>query len=295
MRSDARSYRPPLNTRALSALVTFYMLIQDLMQARSNLKLVELFDRVVERVGIQEYLLTQPDGQERWENILELRIVAAQFGDLEPSEGLSVFLEAVSLVADVDALRENEGGITLITLHQSKGLEFPIVFIVGMEEGILPHFRSFDDPAQMEEERRLCYVGVTRAKRRLYLLRAFRRSLMGGTTVNEPSRFLEAVPKNHIAPPKSKERPISQSPTMIKGTERLTVERAYSYAQAPVQPAPTAPQVTYKTGDRVRHAHFGEGVIVSSVAVKNDYEVTVVFQGLGIKKLLISFARLEKI
>ena len=224
--------RPPLNTRALSALVTFYMLIQDLMQARSNLKLVELFDRVVERVGIQEYLLTQPDGQERWENILELRIVAAQFGDLEPSEGLSVFLEAVSLVADVDALRENEGEITLITLHQSKGLEFPIVFIVGMEEGILPHFRSFDDPAQMEEERRLCYVGVTRAKRRLYLLRAFRRSLMGGTTVNEPSRFLEAVPKNHIAPPKSKERPISQSPTMIKGTERLTVERAYSYAQA---------------------------------------------------------------
>ena len=118
---------------------------------------------------------------------------------MKPAEGLAAFLEGVTLVSDVDGLDETVDAVTLITLHQAKGLEFPVVFIVGMEDGILPHFKSFDDPEQMEEERRLCYVGITRAKQRVYLVRAFRRSLMGSSMVSRPSRFLEDIPRHLIA------------------------------------------------------------------------------------------------
>ena len=130
---------------------------------------------------------------------MELRTVAEQYRELPPEEALSAFLEGVALVSDVDDLQEQADKVTLITLHQAKGLEFGVVLIAGVEEGLLPHFRSLDDPFQMEEERRLCYVGITRAKRRIYLVHAFRRNLMGRSTVNKPSRFLEDIPGNLIA------------------------------------------------------------------------------------------------
>ena len=114
---------------------------------------------------------------------------------MEPEERLSAFLEGAALVSDVDSLEEGTDAITLITLHQAKGLEFPVVFIVGLEEGLLPHSRSIDDPDQMEEERRLFYVGMTRAKDRLYLTRAFRRGFWGNTSAPRPSRFLGDVPQ----------------------------------------------------------------------------------------------------
>ena len=125
--------------------------------------------------------------------------MAQEYKDLPPEQGLSAFLEGVALVSDVDDLPEKNDTVTLITLHQAKGLEFPVVFIVGMEDGILPHYRSIDDPAQLEEERRLCYVGITRAQKRVYLVRAFRRHLMGASAVNKPSRFLKDIPKELIS------------------------------------------------------------------------------------------------
>ena len=118
---------------------------------------------------------------------------------MPPAEGLTMFLEGVALVSDVDDLKDVSDKVTLITLHQAKGLEYNVVFIVGVEEGLLPHFRSMDDPFQMEEERRLCYVGITRARRKIYLVHAFRRSLMGKSMVNKPSRFLQDIPKNLVA------------------------------------------------------------------------------------------------
>ena len=190
---------PPFTPHVTRVLADFFKMMEEFSGRSHQINLVELFDAVVERSGYKAYILNMPDGEERWENVLELRGVAQEYRDLPPPEGLSVFLEGVTLVSDVDSLEEGASAVTLITLLQAKGLEFPVVFIVGMEDGLLPHFRSLDDPTQMEEERRLCYVGVTRAKKKLYLARAFRRTLMGRSMVTEPSRFLNEIPKDKIA------------------------------------------------------------------------------------------------
>ena len=243
--------------------------------------MVELFDRVVETSGYKQHLAGLVDGEERWENILELRGVAQDYKDMGPGEGLAAFLEGVALVSDVDSLEEKSDSVTLITLHQAKGLEFPVVFIVGMEEGILPHFKSIDDPAQLEEERRLCYVGITRAKRRIYLVHAFRRHLMGSSNVNRPSRFLEDIPA----------RLVKSSSAWEAGDNRetgpdFTVKRGESVV---------ADLPEFKPGEHVRHEQFGEGVVVSYRRVRNDAEVTVAFDGTGVKRFLLSFARIEKV
>jgi len=271
----------PFNPRTSRVLTGFLELMEEFRARSQELNLVALFDLVVERSGYKQYILGGLNGEERWENILELRTVAQQYRDLKPLDGLATFLEGVTLVSDVDGLDETVDTVTLITLHQAKGLEFPVVFIVGMEEGVLPHIRSFDDPAQMEEERRLCYVGITRAKQRLYLVRAFRRSLMGGSTVNSPSRFLGDIPRHLI-----------QGGGLWAGEESQIATAMYSWNKAP---APVFNDLELKAGDHVRHVQFGDGVVISCRPVKDDSEVVVAFDGAGIKKLLLSFARLEKV
>ncbi len=271
----------PFSPHISKALAGFINLIEEFIDRSQELDLVDLLDLVVERSGYREYILGGMDGEERWGNVLELRTVAQGYRDLHPTEGLAAFLEGVTLVSDVDGLDESVEGVTLITLHQAKGLEFPVVFIVGMEDGILPHFKSFDDPSQMEEERRLCYVGITRAKRRVYLVRAFRRSLMGGSTVNKPSRFLEDIPQHLIS-----------GGGWWQGEESQVTTAMYSWDKAP---APSFVATELKAGDHVHHAQFGEGVVVSTKPVRDDEEVAVVFRGAGIKKLLLSLARLEKL
>jgi len=273
--------KPLFSPRIARALVDFLSLMEGLIARSQELNLVDLFDSVVERSGYREYILSQPDGEERWDNILELRTVAQQYCDLESPDSLTTFLERVTLVSDVDGLDESVDVATLITLHQSKGLEFPVVFIVGMEDGILPHFKSFGDPAQMEEERRLCYVGVTRAKQRVYLVRAFRRSLMGSSTINRPSRFLDDIPRHLIS-----------GGGLWQGEDSQIATAMYSWNK------PSAPSLTTQqlnAGDHVCHAQFGNGVVVSCQPVKDDSEVVVAFKGQGVKKLLLSFAKLEKI
>ncbi len=273
--------KPPFSPHITRALVGFVDLMEELVTRSREVNVVELFDLVVVRSGYQAYISGQPDGEERWDNILELRTVAQQYRDLPPADGLTAFLEGVALVSDVDGLDETVDAVTLITLHQAKGLEFPVVFIVGMEDGILPHIRSFDDPAQMEEERRLCYVGITRAEQRVYLLHAFRRSLMGRSTVNSPSRFLDDIPRRLIS-----------GGGLWGGGESQVATAVYSWNRA------SAPRVTsqeLKAGSHVRHAIFGEGVVVSCQAIDGDSEVVVAFRGAGVKKLLLSFAKLEKL
>ena len=272
--------QPPFSSRITRALTNFLNLIEEFVARSRELNLTDLLDLVVERSGYKEYISSQPDGEERWENILELRTVAQQYNDLKPPDGLAAFLEGVTLVSDVDGLDETVDAVTLITLHQAKGLEFPVVFIVGMEDGILPHFKSFDDPAQMEEERRLCYVGITRAKQRVYLVRAFRRSFRGSSTVNKPSRFLEDIPQHLVS-----------GAGLWQGEDSQITASVYSWNKAS---APRVITPELKAGDHVHHAQFGDGVVVSCKPVKDDTEVRVVFDREGLKKLSLNFANLEK-
>jgi DNA helicase-2/ATP-dependent DNA helicase PcrA len=269
----------PFSARTVKALAGFAAMLENLIARSRELDLVALFDLVVENSGYKQYLVGLVDGEDRWENILELRGVAQDYQDLKPGEGLAAFLEGVALVSDVDDLPEKLDTVTLITLHQAKGLEFPVVFIVGMEDGIIPHYKSIDDPAQLEEERRLCYVGITRAKQKVYLVRAFRRHLMGASAVNKPSRFLQDIPPHLVA--RESDR------------ESETAWPAAGVAEAEPELLQDLPE--FKAGDHVRHDQFGEGVVVNYHRVKNDAEVVVAFDGAGVKRFLLSFAKIEKV
>lgn len=269
----------PITKRAALGIARFVGILKELEEARLTLTTTALVDRLLEAIDYRDYILSQPQGEERWENIQELRAVAAEFDDMEPSKGLAALLERLALVANVDYFDENDDALTLITLHQAKGLEFPIVFITGMEDGLLPHIRSMDSEEEMEEERRLCYVGITRAKDRLYLVRAFRRRLAGGNGPTIPSRFLREIPSHLI------------------GTTAVPQEHSPWGRWAPArQEREERPDTAFRAGDRVRHGTFGEGIVVSCQKRGDDQEVTVVFKGsTGVKRLLLSFAPLEKL
>ena len=176
-------------------LVALGHMLQRIIGAKGDQTLSETLRQVIEQTGYIEYLRDgTEEGEDRANNVRELYSVTDGYGNMPPATALSAFLEEVALVSDTDDLDAQADAVTLLTLHTAKGLEFDVVFIVGMEEGICPHSRSMDSPDAMEEERRLCYVGLTRAKRHLYLLRAFRRTLYGASNVHDPSRFLLDIP-----------------------------------------------------------------------------------------------------
>lgn len=193
-------YAKYFDTRARRALVAFYDVLVELNRAKDEMTLTDFFDLLVLKIGYEDHVKDGTlEGDDRWNNVQELRRATDEHSALEPNLALAEFLETAALVSDVDAHDENEGVVVLMTLHMAKGLEFPIVFIVGMEEGIFPHSRSFDEPHEMEEERRLAYVGITRAKEKLYLLYAFRRSSYGNVSEPaEPSRFLADIPRDLV-------------------------------------------------------------------------------------------------
>ena len=231
----------PFTARARTALIGFGNLIKGIADERDELDLLDIIDAVLERSGYQRWLSEQPErSEERLENIQEFRASARDYLHFGREEALTAFLESVSLVADVDSMEDRTDAITLITLHQAKGLEFPVVFMVGMEEGLLPHSRSVDDPTQLEEERRLCYVGVTRAKERLYLLRAFRRGFRGGSEPGTPSRFLLDIPPKLLAAPAQPKRPSTSS-------QRSAVRRSSSEAEGRPDTTQTRPDGIRRT------------------------------------------------
>jgi DNA helicase-2/ATP-dependent DNA helicase PcrA len=224
----------------------------------------------------------------RVENLKELLSVAAEFEESGPIGGtgdevwdeldgmrrLELFLESVSLVSDLDSLEDETGAITLMTLHNAKGLEFPVIFLAGMEEGIFPHMRSLGDPTQLEEERRLAYVGITRAQERLYLTHAVTRTLWGATNYNSPSRFLGEIPE-HL---------------MVEADER---KRRADKESA--EPRKTVDGADLAAGDRIRHQHWGEGIVVSLSGAGDRAEALVHFEGRGQKRLLLAWAPLERV
>ena len=292
----------PLSNRAASAVAAFADMMDELVRQSERLQIVDLINLTLEDSGFRRFIQNSDDRpDERWENILELRNTAREFNAEDPRDGLGTLLERLALVADVDGYEESDDSVTLITLHQAKGLEFPVVFIVGLEEGLLPHSRSMENEQELEEERRLLYVGVTRAQQRLYLLRAFRRGFMGATGPTRVSRFLQEIPAHLFAKPLL----VAARATGVaigsgtggenrQGPRRPSVD---SWVPTPVKnqpPQPVSPSLT--TGDLVSHATFGEGVVMECVAAGGDHEVTVEFgEGVGVKKLLLSFAHLEKV
>ena len=298
-----------LSARPLRALTDFRQLILSLALESETLDLVDLIDLVLKSSGYKQHIQDEAErGEDRWENIQEFRNSARDFLDLQGREALTAFLESVSLVSDTDNLEEKSDALTLITLHQAKGLEFPVVFMVGMEEGLLPHFRSLDDDAKMEEERRLCYVGFTRAKERLYLHRAFRRGFRGGSGPSSPSRFLSDIPqklivtastargdfRRRVGPLSPGYKTAGATPAHVGGPSLATAKAGVAAGQGPELPG-TADKPTLATGDKVRHATFGEGVVTATKPSKGDVEVTVAFtDGQGVRRLLLSVAPLEK-
>ncbi|MEO9031141.1 MAG: 3'-5' exonuclease, partial [Ktedonobacteraceae bacterium] len=228
---------PTLGKAAKTALQGFAALLADFTKSMEELHLPELLDRIAERSGCGPELRDTPEGEERWSNVLELRRVASDYAEIETRIALELFLENVALVGGADTAQTGENGtlmqeenrdaVTLITLHAAKGLEYPVVFIVGMDEGSLPHARSVDKPEQLEEERRLAYVGFTRAMRRLYLVRASRRSFFGETQTTEPSRFLDDIPPELLSGP-GKGKAASASSLRVNMNKRNTWEEDYN-------------------------------------------------------------------
>ncbi|MCG8348833.1 MAG: UvrD-helicase domain-containing protein [Chloroflexales bacterium] len=305
--SQAQTHRAKssFNTRTRNALLSFLGLLDSLIEVRASLDLPTLIDTINERLDLRETLLREygsEEGQDRWSNVQELRNVADEYSNLPREVQLPTFLEEVALVADIDNLDRQSDVVTCITLHQAKGLEYPVVFLIGLEEGLLPHSRAQNDRDQLEEERRLLYVGMTRAKERLYLLYAFRRTSYGRTNPSTRSRFLSDIPPDLVKSPLQREQTTVSPSTQF--AQRSTYNPPSFGSRARSNPSraarkrerrPSGPtEASFFSGQLVRHATFGEGVVVSSKLVENDEEVTVRF-GDRERRLLASFARLEHV
>jgi len=339
-----------LGPKIRSALAGFSDLLRRLRKRIGVLPLPELLDEILEASGYRAMLADgSEEGEDRWANLLELREVTLRYEDLSPEDALDRLLEETALVADQDMYEGEADAVTLITLHAAKGLEFPVVFIAGMEEGLFPHNRALDDEKELEEERRLAYVGITRAKRRLFLSHAWRRATWGGGGMSIPSRFLLEIPPELMAGPRldragdmgadldpdvvfrergsrfgagvraggaayrqGSGRPgAPQAGETFRPTRDLGAKRDAFAAGAPsgsLGPQPGAPGVVprrptvpgerrYRDGDRVHHARWGDGIVISSKLTRDDEEVMVGFKDLSVgrKTMLASLANLEVI
>jgi len=342
--------------RTRNALAEFAALVRRLRTRVGVLGLPELLDEVLEASGYRAMLADgSEEGEERWANLLELRSVTTRYDDLSPEDALDRLLEETALVADQDSYEGGADAVTLITLHAAKGLEFPVVFIGGLEEGLFPHSRALDDEKELEEERRLAYVGITRAKRRLYLSHAWRRATWGMGQASVPSRFLLEIPANLMEGPQLEGPGDSESARpldldLVFGARRATrfgtpvragggawrqgsgrpgapspgeqfrptrdlaarreafaggapsgslgrpVEDGNALSSLPGVSRPIIPgERRFRDGDRVRHARWGDGIVVSSKLTRSDEEVIVAFrdQGVGRKTMLASLANLD--
>ncbi|HEY7348308.1 MAG TPA: UvrD-helicase domain-containing protein [Ktedonobacterales bacterium] len=337
---------PTLNTAGKRALVNFCAILDNLLAAAATERLPDLIEQILNQTGYRSELSGgSEEGEERLRNVRELQRVAMDYSEIEPGTALQLFLEQVALVGGADVVQtsgderarlaqEDADAATLITLHAAKGLEFPAVFIVGMEEGLLPHGRSLMDIKQLEEERRLAYVGITRAMKRLYLVRAFRRTFYGsfgeaGGSVMEPSRFLMDIPEHLVdgrqSMPRSRASGSVSLPRSVPGgatmdappsnrsrggwAARASGPGGWGYSSqiarelaedetpsaTPDRPPAEPSGPQFHAGDRVKHRVYGVGTVVSSMQEHDNELVEVDFgERFGKKTLDVSFARLEK-
>jgi len=270
--------------RAESVLSRFGCMLTNWISIKDENPPLMLMDRILEDIDYHTYLDDGTDeGRDRWENVLELRRLAAEFHN----QGLEAFLEQVALVSDQDTLDDAAQVPTLLTLHAAKGLEFPVVFISGLNDGILPHNRSFDDPEEMMEERRLFYVGITRAKDRLYLTFSQSRAAFGYTEPAQPSRFLDDIPDNLLI-----ENQLTRSSRSVRRQNGTNVER-WASSSANDNRRISLSKPNYHPGMRVQHPTWGEGMVLNSRAQDDDEIVDVFFVDLGLKRVAASLARLK--
>lgn len=277
-------------------IAKFCDFIKRMNETIRKLSLVDFMEKVFAESGYEKFLLDgTEEGETRRENIRELLTVAKKYAEHEGEEALRLFLEEVALASDTDNVNQNLDAVHLMTLHSAKGLEFKVVFIAGLEEGILPHSRSMLDQGEMEEERRLMYVGITRAKEKVYLLFTSQRNIFGSTQINPPSRFLDDIPKHLIDIfEKGKTSANKKEVSSIKHNVLSNIQNTkykISNDKSIQKTKNQKPRTSYKDGDRVRHEIFGEGIIVSS---QGD-TLTVAFSKSGLKKLSAGIAPLKKI
>jgi DNA helicase-2/ATP-dependent DNA helicase PcrA len=275
---------PTLAARARGAVAGFVQVMDRLEQALdSGAGPARMVEAAATESGYLLELETERtvEAEGRIENLRELSGVAAEFEARFPDGGLPGFLEQVALVSEQDEYDEEASSVTLMTLHNAKGLEFPVVFIIGMEDGVFPHYRSMGDSAQLEEERRLAYVGITRARERLYLTHAWSRSLFGTTSYNPPSRFLGEMPSD-----------------LLRSIEEDELREAAEADPSAIRQAVstgTRPTVDVSAGDTVVHDKWGEGVVLTVNGRGTDAEATVIFEDAGQKRLLLAYAPLRKV
>lgn len=290
--------------RSLPKIDSFVALIEHFKEQAEKISLSQLMEEIIEMTGYIDSLEAENEieAQTRIENIEELKnkIVAYEESCEDEKPTLSGFLEEVALVADVDTLDENSDYVVLMTLHSAKGLEFPNVYLAGMEDGLFPSYMTItaDDPMEIEEERRLCYVGITRAKKHLTLTSARRRMVHGETQYNKLSRFLKEIPLDLLDTGSIVEKNTMEVPKQTAYAQAKQTFRTKAFVTAkPIKQFGTASGEGpgYDVGDRVKHMKFGEGIVTAMTAGGRDYEVTVQFDTVGVKKMFATFAKLQKI
>ena len=272
---------PGLSARVKANGAALGTLLRKLSEESGNLTVTELTRAVLERTGYRQELLNENtvESHTRLENLDEFISSTVEFDRGAEEKGLGSFLEDIALVADVDRVDGEADQVVLMTLHSAKGLEFPVVFLIGLEESVFPHARSLLDPGELEEERRLCYVGLTRARERLYLAHCWKRTLYGSERYNKPSRFFEEIPPHLVSPwdPAAEQGPRAEqaAPGSISGLRPKAADQ-------------------FILGDKIQHNKWGVGVIVGVRGRGDDAEYKVAFPEQGIKVLLARYARLEK-
>ena len=301
--SHAKDY--PALSRAANKMTLFAAQMQGLIELNDDeeVTLGELYDELVERIDYLNFLKTDDpeSAEDRAANVQELASNLRRFEEENPEGTLSDFLEEVSLITDIDNYDNNADSVVLMTVHSAKGLEFPVVFLPGMEENIFPGMASVYVPSEVEEERRLAYVAITRAKEELYIFHAESRMIFGMTNRNRVSRFVEEIPEMLIEHTRSRDysaRPVSMpsfggAKPFGEAPKTKSVAEAGGFMPKPrVKPAPAG---TYRVGDTVLHKAFGTGLIVSATPMANDTLLEVAFDKVGTKKLFANFARLTKV
>lgn len=295
--SHADEYEPI--RRAAPKLRQFTDMIGELINAANDerVSLNDLYQLLLEKTKYIEALRAEDDNaQERIENINELSSNLVKYEEENPEGGLAGFLEEVSLFTDIDNYDSSSDSVTMMTIHSAKGLEFPVVFLPGMEEGIFPGMQSIYNPGEVEEERRLAYVAITRAREELFLTNADSRLLFGSTSRNKPSRFLKEIPEELTEHSRSrswkKPEPGIELPTPAAEHRTASMNAAHQFGPA-VIPGAGPTKETYRTGDRVLHRTYGEGIVLTATPMGNDTLLEIDFSGVH-KKLMANYARLQK-
>ncbi|WP_294024041.1 DNA helicase PcrA [uncultured Megasphaera sp.] len=286
----------PVTKRAKASLENFAAMIFDLLNDIEGKDVLSLIETVIKQTGYGDMLDKEaehdPQGESRKENVGEFLSVAKDYMDSNPEGNLQDFLENVALVSDVDDFESSDSKVALMTLHAAKGLEFPVVFLTGLDEGLFPHSRTLMDPAQVEEERRLAYVGITRAERQLYVTNAVTRTMYGRISAYMPSRFLAEIPPQFMEDYHRKSAMPQSRTTAVPGKQRVSILTKPVASSLPKKHAVTD---TFAKGDKVRHKIWGIGTVLDVIGEGPNMQMKIQFPTKGVRQVVVKYAPLEKV